>query len=173
MSKRESPHFMSPTVASRAQTATSQPDHSRSMIPKPESASSAKGRNWVASTAKLVGLGRVDEGLSRSKKVIKEPATEETFINQMSFPRPSSCKPMAIGSAPSGSGRPSFVDKPLPSEKPLPSPPVLQIAQEGPSTDEDGKPNIQRKPASHSEISSSSRPSSRLLGQRSQRIASE
>lgn len=83
MLKRESPRFMSPTVASRAQVVSHQTDQPRTTIPKPESASSAKGRSWVASTAKQVGLGRADDGPSKSKNVSQESQGEAAYINKV------------------------------------------------------------------------------------------
>ncbi|KAI9719430.1 MAG: hypothetical protein M1812_003501 [Candelaria pacifica] len=132
MSKRESPRFMSPTVASRAQTGTPQLDNQRTTTPKLESASSAKNSNWVASTVKRVGLARADDGLSHTSKVSKELTAGNACTNKMSFPSPTSCKPDTRSKEPLAIDKPLPTEKPLPSEKPLPRAPVAQTTTDSP-----------------------------------------
>lgn len=64
-----SPRFMSPTVASTSQAATPLAK-AGDRTSTPTSFGSTKGRNWVASAVKRVGMRRSGDGTPRSKKEV-------------------------------------------------------------------------------------------------------
>ena len=72
------PRYMSPTLASRSQSIT--PDmHSQTMTPTTDD----KGRSWVTSAARRVGLVRVPDSAPKSKKEVRNLSKEKLVTSKV------------------------------------------------------------------------------------------
>ncbi|KAI9841417.1 MAG: hypothetical protein M1837_000693 [Sclerophora amabilis] len=110
-----SPRFMSPTASSiQSQTTpSSKKENVRISTPTFAASNGAKSRNWVASAAKRVGIGKSGESTPRSQKQAAN-AKEATI---MTLTPPDNIKTSPYSSL-------NSAEKALLRDKPLPSPPV-------------------------------------------------
>ncbi|KAI9877477.1 MAG: hypothetical protein M1830_003802 [Pleopsidium flavum] len=119
------PRFMSPTVASKSQAATPVAKvGDQTSTPTSFGSSTAKGRNWVASAVKRVGMRRSGERTPQSEEEVPPGnANGLTGLDEISTIPKSNLQAIATSTT---------TTKSVLTEKPLPSPPMAQIITTSP-----------------------------------------